>query len=113
MPKSSNPANIPQQRPLENFWACLGHKVYEKSWQAKSHDQLVSRSEFKLNEFDLKYLQLLMKGITSQLRNIADIGVFGTYKKGKMVKTHKTLPQNTQKKNIITYSILSHKKKMI
>ncbi len=81
VPKSSNSPNIPHARPIENFWGCLGQKVYEKDWQAKSHDQLVSRIESKLKEFDLNYLQSLMKGIISKLRNIADSGVFATFKK--------------------------------
>ena len=55
VPKSSNPPNIPQARPIENFWGCFGQKVYEKGWQAKSHDQLVSRIESKLKVFDLNY----------------------------------------------------------
>ena len=81
VPKYSNTPNIPQARSIENFWGCLGQKVYEKGWQAKSHDQLVSRIESKLKEFDLNYLQSLMKGITSKLRNIADSGVFAIFKK--------------------------------
>ena len=79
--KSSNPPNIPQARSIENFWGCLGQKVYEMGWQAIFHDQLVSCIESKLKEFDLNYLQSLINGITSKLRNIADSGVFSKFKK--------------------------------
>ena len=34
--KTSNPPNVPQARPIENFWGCLAHKVYEGGWQAKN-----------------------------------------------------------------------------
>ena len=68
----------PEKRPIEIFWGCLGQEVKEKGWQAKSHDQLVSRIESKLKE--LNSLESLMKGITSKLRNIADSGVFWIFK---------------------------------
>ena len=79
MLKSSNPSNIAHIRPIENF--CLGQKVYEKGWLAKSHDQLVPRIESKLKVFELNYLQSLMKRIPSKLRNIADSFEFRAYKK--------------------------------
>ena len=30
----SNRSNVPQARPIENFWGCLAQKVYEGGWQA-------------------------------------------------------------------------------
>ena len=32
--KESNAPNVPQERPIANFWGCLTHKVYEGGWQA-------------------------------------------------------------------------------
>ena len=77
--KTSNPPNVPQARPIENFWGCLAQKVYEGGWQAKTEHQMIRRIKFKLKEFDLKYLQTLMGGIKRKLRSIADNGVFSTF----------------------------------
>ena len=78
--KGINPPNIPQARPIENFWGDLSQKVYEKDWQAKTKDQLINRIKSKLKEFDLKDLQSHMRRVTAKLRNIADHGVFGPFK---------------------------------
>ena len=34
--KEINLPNIPQARPIENFWGCLVQKVYENGWEAKT-----------------------------------------------------------------------------
>ena len=45
--KDMNPANIPQARPIENFWGNLAQRVYNNAWQA----QLVNRIKKCLREF--------------------------------------------------------------
>ena len=40
VPKDINPPNVPQARPIENFWGCLAQKVYEGGWEAKTEQQL-------------------------------------------------------------------------
>jgi transposase len=79
--EEDNPPNVPQARPIENFWGCLAQKVYAKGWQAKTEDQLIRRIKNKLKEFDEIFLQSLMEGVTAKLRNIADKGVFHYLKK--------------------------------
>ena len=37
--KEINPANVPQARPIENFWDCLTQKVYEGGWETKTEQQ--------------------------------------------------------------------------
>ena len=32
VPKEINPPNVPQARPIENFWGCLAQNVYEGGW---------------------------------------------------------------------------------
>ena len=34
--KEINLPNVPQARPIENFWGCLVQKLYEDGWEAKS-----------------------------------------------------------------------------
>ncbi len=79
--KDCNPPNIPQARPIENFWGCLAHKVYEKGWEAQTQQDLIARINLKLKDFDINYLQRLLGGVKTKLRSIADNGVFGTYKR--------------------------------
>ena len=76
VPKERNPPNVPQARAIENFWGCLGEKVYENAWEAKNEDQLIRRINAKLKEFDLHFVQDLMRGIKGKLRNIYEAGVF-------------------------------------
>ena len=42
--KVDNPANLPEVRPIEDFWSILKAKVYEKNWDAKTLHQLESRN---------------------------------------------------------------------
>jgi hypothetical protein len=35
-----NPANVPEARPIEDFWAHLKRNVYMDGWQAKNLNQL-------------------------------------------------------------------------
>ena len=78
--KESNPPNVPQARPIENFWGHLAQKVYERDWQASTEQVLIDRIKLKLQEIDLNFLQSHMKGVRAKLRSIADGGVF-SYKK--------------------------------
>ena len=81
-------AKFLQARPIKNFWGCLAQKVYENGWEVKTTNQLFKRIKTKLKEIDLAYLQSIMKGVKSKLRNVADHGVFHYLKKLK-VKTYK------------------------
>ena len=51
--KCSNPSNVPQARPIKNFWDCLAQKVYEGGWQATTEKQMIDRIKSKLKEFDI------------------------------------------------------------
>ena len=46
VPKERNPANVPELRPIEDFWSELERLVYDKNWQAENLDQLKNRIEF-------------------------------------------------------------------
>ncbi|XP_065668139.1 uncharacterized protein LOC136088367 [Hydra vulgaris] len=78
--KESNPPNVPQARPIENFWGHLAQKVYEGDWQASAEQVLIDRIKLKLQKIGLNFLQSHMKGVRAKLRSIADGGVF-SYKK--------------------------------
>ena len=50
--KVNNPANLPEVRPIEDFWSILKAKVYEDNWEAKIFHQLEVRIERCLKEVD-------------------------------------------------------------
>ena len=43
VPKTINPSNIVQERPIEDFWDVLVQLIYGHNWQAKTTKQLKSR----------------------------------------------------------------------
>uniref|UniRef100_A0A914DC44 Uncharacterized protein n=1 Tax=Acrobeloides nanus TaxID=290746 RepID=A0A914DC44_9BILA len=44
--KVDNPANLPEARPVEDFWAALKGMVYAKGWHAENVQQLVNRIKY-------------------------------------------------------------------
>ncbi|XP_065668056.1 uncharacterized protein LOC136088292 [Hydra vulgaris] len=56
--KESNPPNVPQARPIENFWGHLAQKVYEGDWQASTEQVLIDCIKLKLQEIDLNFLHI-------------------------------------------------------
>ena len=43
VPKNDNPANVPEARPIEDFWAIIKGLVYKGGWKGENLDQLTSR----------------------------------------------------------------------
>ena len=41
--KIENPANVPEARPIEDFWSILKGNVYENGWRAKNLDELTNK----------------------------------------------------------------------
>ena len=52
MPKVKNPSNVPEARPIEEFWGQLKRLVYEDNWQTTSIPQLKRRIVNCLNKMD-------------------------------------------------------------
>ena len=40
IPREDNPPNLPECKPIENFWPILKGPVYEINWKAKTLQQL-------------------------------------------------------------------------
>lgn len=74
VPKKDNPPNIPQARPIEDFWSVLKRKVYEKGWEAQNEQQLMNRIKRKLKEVDVSVCQNMILKVRSLLRKIEDNG---------------------------------------
>jgi hypothetical protein len=80
VPKRLNPPNVPQARPIENFWRCLAKRVYEGGWETKSEKELIMHIEKKIKEYDLKFVESLMEAVKAKLKRIGQDGVFHWYK---------------------------------
>jgi hypothetical protein len=78
---TTNSPNVPQARPIENLWGILVQEIYEGGWKATTQQELISRIQSQLKNFDPKFLQSLMGGVKTKLRAIADRGVLASYKK--------------------------------
>lgn len=52
VPKVKNPPNVPEARPIEDFWAALKRAVYAGNWQAKNILQLKRRIEYCIKKMD-------------------------------------------------------------
>ena len=50
--KVDNPANLPEVRPIEDFWSIFKAKVYENNWEAKTLHELEVRIKKCLKEVD-------------------------------------------------------------
>ena len=55
VPKTINPPNIPQGRPIEDFWDVLVQLIYEHNWKAKTTKQLKRRIRKTLKEINITY----------------------------------------------------------
>ena len=80
VPKDINPPNVPQARPIENFWGCLSQKVYEGGWEAKTEQHLIHRIKPQMKEFDEKFVESLLAGVKAKGKSIGDNGVYFSLK---------------------------------
>jgi transposase len=78
VPKSANPPNCPQVRPIETFWALLEQMVYSNGWQAKNVQDLSTRIKRCIKNFDKNLCASLMKGLRSKVRILAREGPFSS-----------------------------------
>ncbi len=76
VPKQRNPTNLPQCRPIEDFFGELSSLVYSKGWKAKSIKQLKTRIRKCLKEMNTTGVQRACSKIRTKLRAVADKGPF-------------------------------------
>ena len=96
---------MPLAQPIENFWGHLAQKVYEGDLQTSTEQVLIDRIKLKLQEIDLNFLQLHMKGVSAKLRSIAGGDVFSYKKKKRFLLKDKSFI----KKNIIVVCFFIYK----
>ena len=64
--KNDNPVNVPECRPIENFWAILKQQVYKNNWQIKNGKQIYQRIQHCLNKLDINLVQRVFFHHSSQ-----------------------------------------------
>ena len=78
---TTNPQNVAQAGLIENLWGILEQKINEGGWKATTQQELISRMQSQLKNFDSNFLQSLMGGVKTKLRAVADRGVLASHKK--------------------------------
>ena len=68
--RKENPPNVPELRPIEDFWGILKGLVYADNWQATSHEQLKKRIQKCLKKVDPNLVKRLAKSTLSRFNNV-------------------------------------------
>ena len=61
--KADNPTNLPECRPIENFWSILKGLANKNNWHAKNLKKLRSRIKYSLNKINIELIQSLAQSI--------------------------------------------------
>lgn len=72
--KYENPANVPEVRPIEQFWAILKARVYDGGWRANNLPELRKRIRKCIKKVDTNQLTAL---IECMHKNMKAVGVSG------------------------------------
>ena len=75
IPKSLNPPNVPQLRPIEDFWANLKINIYAGNYQPKSVDALIRKMKAALKDIPLSLYSCAMKKIPANIRTASRYGI--------------------------------------
>ena len=59
--KSQNPANVPEARPIEDFWSILKGEVYKGGWETDDFDVLKKKIRLCLRKMDQISYQTLLQ----------------------------------------------------
>jgi len=70
-----NPPNLPEVRPIEDFWAYLKQMVYAGNYQAKTVEELTDRIKKCIKNIDLNFVQKLMSGTWKRLSHVSRYGI--------------------------------------
>jgi transposase len=75
VPKHENPANVPEVRPIEDFWSILKGKVYENGWRAENLDLLRNKIRLCIRNMDQNLVQDLLASTSKRLDKIRRNGL--------------------------------------
>ena len=80
VPKELNPPNVPELRPIENFWSLLKSAVYAGGWEASGEDQLRRKIRKCLKELDLTPVQRDFSTVKTRIRCYGNGGFASVHK---------------------------------
>ena len=78
--KKDNTTNLPEARPIEDFWALVKNKVYENNWKAKHLEQLEVKIRKCLKEMDISTIQRTMSSVKKRLDKIRRLDIIENLK---------------------------------
>jgi len=61
VPRERNIANVPELRPIEDFWSEIKRIVYANCWQAENLEQLRNRIDYCFKKIDPGFVHRLGK----------------------------------------------------
>lgn len=70
VPKRDNPANLPEARPIEDFWSIIKGMVYKDDWVAENVKQLRNRILYCFGKVDMDLVRRLAESVRSRLDKI-------------------------------------------
>lgn len=73
--KEDNPANVPEIRPIEDFWALLKSQVYANGWRAQNIPQLITRIKYCLKKIDRSAVRALADSTKKRIDAVRRNGV--------------------------------------
>ena len=76
LPKVRNPTNLPQCRPVVDFFGSLSALVCKNNWRAKDMKQLTTRIRNCIRKMGVSVVQRSCESIATKLRRTADLGPF-------------------------------------
>ena len=68
VPHGQNPPNVPQVRPIEDFWCLVKQGVYKWGWEAKSETTLKARIRKVLTEIDEEVPRRMTERVGERVR---------------------------------------------
>ena len=75
VPKDMNPANLPEARPIENFWGDLARLVYAGNLIAKDLVELESKIRYCYSKMDTEIYLTQIRNVAKKLNKIAREGL--------------------------------------
>lgn len=75
VPKTSNPPNVPQLRPIEDFWANLKRRVYCDNFRSKNVQSLIRKIKLELYKMPTSMFSTAMDKVPQNYRKASRMGV--------------------------------------
>lgn len=75
VPKTENPPNVPQLRPIEDFWANLKRRVYVNNFRPKNIQSLIRKIKSELVKMPTATFSTAMENVPQNCRKAARMGV--------------------------------------